>query len=372
MNKRIGPIGWGLLLFCLAMAPAWPALAIVRVATYNIDDDTGGGGTDQRTPMADLLTVLQGIGNHHLSGHAQPLDVLALQELHYDNPLPSVSLGQIVTQLNSVYGAGTYAYDPYVGDTTGNLAGNGPNGLIYNTHTIKVLNALGIGSASSLGAPRQPIRYKLHPLGYLSGADFFLYDSHYKASGGSSNEDRRTVEADEIRADADALGAGLHAIYAGDFNLTGASAETAYQDLIAAGNGQAYDPASPTNSWSNDSSHVALETESSTSLSARFDFQLITNPVRNQNGLQLLSGTYEVFGNNGTTAYHGATDASGNTALGDLSNRTTVLHLLTTVTDHLPVVADYDVVGIAVPEPASLGLLLFAGLVVRRRRARCH
>ena len=45
----------------------------------------------------------------------------------------------------------------------------------------------------------------------------------------------------------------------------------------------------------------------------------------NQNGMQLVPGTYTAFGNNGSTAYGGNVSSAGNTALGDLSNRATVL-----------------------------------------------
>ena len=65
---------------------------VLRIATYNIDADTG-------SPDAGpgLATVLQGIGNAILpDGTARPLDVLALEELHYDNPATSSTLQFVV------------------------------------------------------------------------------------------------------------------------------------------------------------------------------------------------------------------------------------------------------------------------------------
>src|SRR5689334_7631744 len=53
----------------------------LRVVTYNINQDTGDFGTNG-VPSADLTTVLQGIGITHLAGNAQPIDVLAVQELY--------------------------------------------------------------------------------------------------------------------------------------------------------------------------------------------------------------------------------------------------------------------------------------------------
>ena len=61
-------------------------------------------------------------------------------------------------------------------------------------------------------------------------------------------------------------------------------------------------------------------------------------------GLEYVAGSYHTFGNNGSVAINGNINDPSNTALAGLVNRTTVLNLLTTVTDHLPVVADYFIV----------------------------
>jgi len=61
---------------------------------------------------------------------------------------------------------------------------------------------------------------------------------------------------------------------------------------------------------------VNLCTESATNLDARFDFLMISGAVQNQPGLQLVSGSYTVFGNNGSTAFGGNVSAASNTALG--------------------------------------------------------
>ncbi len=346
------------------------AATTLRIVTYNIDDDTGGAsGTDARTNMADIGTILQAIGNEHLAGNAQPIDVLALNELHNDGSSISSSLPALVNVLNGFYGAGTYAYDTLVGTTDGTtLSGNGPNGLIYNTHTVQDLGAVGLMTeangttplVSGSAAPRQPIRYELAPIGYGANADFYLYSSHYKS--GSGSETRRQIEADAIRANADALGASAHILYTGDFNLTGegpqsartelGSNEPAYLDLKAAGNGQAVDPGT-TAAWDNTSTYTPILTEAGSGLFARYDFQLDSHAMLNQPGMQLVPNTYTVFGNSSSTQFNQPVDIAANTALSDLSNRTTVLQLLSDendVTDHLPIVADYTTVGIS-PAP---------------------
>ena len=208
-----------------------------------------------------------------------------------------------------------------------------------------------------------------------------MYVSHYKADSGSTNLTRRNVEATEIRQDADALGSNAHIIYSGDFNLTGASSEAAWTTLTASGNGQAHDPTGVA-AWTNSNTGLNyLYSESTSSLSARFDFQLVSNAMLTQPGLQLAADTsdpltgnypsskypyaYEVFGNNGTTALNGITNSAGNTSLSDLSNASTVLKDLMKPysgnnnqfvgSDHLPVVADYSLVGVSPLSPTWSG-----------------
>src|ERR1043166_6339185 len=133
----------------------------IRVVTYNIECS----GLGIVAPNSGFETVIQAIGNHHLAGLAQPVDVLALQELDGVQPAPqgnSATLPYVISSLNAVYGAGAYAFDPTNDPTDGDSVGNGPNGLVYKTATIQVINVRLVGSPpSGSGAARQPIRYQL-------------------------------------------------------------------------------------------------------------------------------------------------------------------------------------------------------------------
>ncbi|MBL8875759.1 MAG: endonuclease/exonuclease/phosphatase family protein [Phycisphaerae bacterium] len=331
-------LGLPLLLASLAGADAPGA---IRVVTYNVQ--SSGLGIVPPNPGFD--TVMQAIGNHHLAGNAQPIDVLSLQELDGTQFTPgnSATLPYIVSQLNAIYGPNVYAADTLKNPTTGGTGG-GPNGLVYNTTTIQMVQAKVVGTASGSGAPRAPMRYQLRPIGYGTSADFYIYVSHYKASSDATSKNRRNVESTTIRADADALGPNAHIIYSGDFNFTSGRSETAYQTLIAAGNGKANDPANPTNTWTNSTGFRSLMTHASTAADIRFDFQFVTNAMLNQYGVQLVPNTYTVFGNNGSTSFGSSVYSQFSSALPDLANRLQVLQLLTTVSDHLPVVADYAVV----------------------------
>jgi energy-converting hydrogenase Eha subunit A len=336
----------------------------LRIVSYNIDDADQGNDNNITAAYAGLPAVLQAIGQHHIGTNAQPIDVLGVEELN------STTLANLVGALNNIYGAGTYAYDHTSDPTTG----GGTDGLIYNTQTVQVVSAAAVGTASTSGAARAPLRYQLRPIGFGSTADFYMYVSHYKASSGATNVSRRNIEATTIRQDADALGPAAHVIYSGDYNLTGGTSEAAWQTLTASGNGQAHDPFGI--NWADNNSTTSyLYTESTTSPDARFDFQLVSGAMLNQPGLQLASDTsdpftgnfpsskypyaYEVFGNNGTTALNGHTNDSGNTSLSDLPNAATVLNDMMEPysgngnqfvgSDHLPIVADYVVVPAHVP-----------------------
>jgi hypothetical protein len=350
---------WAAGCFCAAITS--PANAqTLRIATYNIDADTGGAVGAMGGPDAGpgLTAVLQAIGQEKLDGHAQPLDVLALEELNYttsgSTETISQTLSYVTGQLNSIYGAGTYAYDTTIDPSDGNSTGNGPSGLIYNTKTVAEVGAADIipNHLGSSGEARAPIRYELQPKGGAAYTDFYLYVSHTKASSGSSNAARRNVEAQDIRSDAATLGTNAHIIYTGDYNLTGGSSEAAYQTMVGTSPstiGQAIDTANPgnnfvENSQSANSVYWPLLSESATDLTARFDLQLVTSPTVILPGLQLVANTLTPFGNNGSVGYGGAVTDSSNTALSDLSNRSTILNDLTTDTDHLPVVADYTIV----------------------------
>ena len=189
----------------------------------------------------------------------------------------------------------------------------------------------------------------------------------------------RLAEANAVRADAAALGAGARVIFSGDFN-TQNSSESGYSALTAAGIGQAIDPLNAPGNWHATSSFAALHSQAALvnqpvnsnltggGLDDRFDFLLTSSSALGGAGMRYVPGTYHVFGNNGTT-YNGNINDPGNTALpiseynpvGGQPTRLAVLNALSTASDHLPVVADF-----LVPEPSTfvLAILGLAGFVV--------
>jgi endonuclease/exonuclease/phosphatase family metal-dependent hydrolase len=316
-----------LLVAASATISAGKLQAQLRIVDYNT---TAG-------PRSGMDVVLTAIGAHSSVGIARPPDVLALQE---QSSSASTTQG-IVNILNSIYGAGVYARATLDGATTG----AGRPGLIYNSQTVEVIAQHAFGITGTSAQARQTLRYQLRPVGYDSTADFYVFSNHYKAGTSSTDRTRRTIEATALRANLDGLGAGIHAILAGDYNIQ-SSAETSYQTLLAPGNGQAFDPISRPGTWHNNLNFRDAHTQAPAAnpgpglvgggVDDRFDFQLLTAEFLDGEGLSYLPGSYSVLGNNGT---HGCCDASISTGSGA---STTVLAALETASDHMPVIADYQ------------------------------
>src|SRR5262245_5595891 len=179
-----------------------------------------------------------------VNGTARPIDVLALQEVD----LSLTYASSVASLLNGIYGAGSYSYSTTAGQ------GDSTQGLVYRTSTVQLLSSVAFGTVSTSGIARQPLRYQLRPVGAGTTNDVYLYNVHPKASSGSTNAARREVEAEAIRANADALGDGVNVIYVGDLNLY-SNAEAAYGTLLGSGYGQAIDPFG-TGSWAGSASAV--------------------------------------------------------------------------------------------------------------------
>jgi hypothetical protein len=128
--------------------------------------------------------------------------------------------------------------------------------------------------------------------------------------------------------------------------------------MLSAGAGQAFDPINRPGAWHDTAAFVDIHTQAPAvnpppgltggGLDDRFDFQLVSNELTDDFGFEYIDGTYHTFGNNGSVPLNGNINAAQSTALPGLPNRLQVLNLLTTVADHLPVVADYRVVAPAV------------------------
>lgn len=331
-----------------------PSAGYLRIVSYNIASSVSPGHPD-----AGLSTLLQAMGAEPVpetdppTGRAQPIDLIALQEVFTQGSTSQ----DVAVMMNKLYPSASYAHGKLDGETTG----SGTQGVVFNANTLQLVDEAAIGVASTTGQPRQTMRYKFQPVGYPASTAFFVYNSHFKADSDSTSQNRRLTEANVIRADADSSTVGNSAVlYVGDFNSY-SSSEAFYQKLLSSGQGHAIDPINTPGDWHNTGSFVRWFTQAPADsppggltgggLDDRFDFQLNTNELTDGVGIDFVSDTYHTFGNNGSVSVNGDINETSSKALPTLANRTTVLNLLTTVTDHLPVVADYQIM---TPPTASL------------------
>jgi hypothetical protein len=320
-----------------------PVNSTLRIANYNL-----AASGDDGIPRTGLITLLEAFGNEVYNSISRAVDLFIFQEVKSQ----LTTTQYIVDQLNGVYGTGTYGR----GSVNGNSTGAGTLGVAYNTNTLQLLSEVPIGVIGQV--TRQSMRYLFRPIGGVGNSDFYVYANHLKASDTNADEQQRLQEVTYVRNDANGLGDGKNIIYAGDLNVY-SSSDLAFQALIGAGNGQpgasngqAFDPLNRLGNWSGTNSFRDIFTQAPSStpidgmigggLDDRFDFQLLTGEFTDGNGLEYRPNSYRTFGNNGSVAMNSSINAGSNTALASLPNRTTVLNLLTTVSDHLPVIADYS------------------------------
>lgn len=303
------------------------AFAQIRIAAYNTQTAFETNGT----PLPGLQTVLQGIGNESVNGVAKRIDLLFLTE---QNNSTGTSTSQILTMMNNLYGAGTYAKSTAIAGSTTPPTIDSP-ALVFDTTKFTLVAEKLVGTTSGSGMPRQEIRYQMRPIGYSDKSDFYVYMVHYKASGSASDMNRRNIEAQTMRADAGTLAtSGARILYMGDFNLTGGTSEAAWSTITASGAGQGIDP-------ENGSSANKDLTWSTTQLGSRLDYQFQTPPTNDGRGFSIINGSHHSFGNNGTTPFGSAANSASNTALQGLPNRSAVLNAITTASDHYADLADY-------------------------------
>jgi hypothetical protein len=382
-------LGWIVFVVTTSLTAVTAAdVPTLRIVSYNIDSQDQGSDNNitQSTGSTahSIPTVIQAIGNHHIGSEAQPVDVLGLEEmLTSTTGGVNTTLNDLTTQLNNIYGAGTYSFN------TANPTQS--EGLIYNTKTVQIISERLLRTGTSvllqsngtytaahdvsgaISVPRAPIVYQLRPVSFGSNADFYMYVSHAVDGSDNSVGDGRYAEAQEVRSDAKYnLPTGAHIMYSGDWNLFNGSDENAYKCLTGQVTSdsinwadsssvwtnskptQGFDPTSKTSPATTTIFHNSASDGSATYLyndstnpgtftnSSRLDIQLVNSPMLNQPGMQLASDNsdsyearnfpssqypyaFEVFGNNGSTPRGGVATSPSNNSLQDLANASAVL-----------------------------------------------
>lgn len=313
------------------------ARAQLRVVCYNIAGLNGN--------QTALQAVFSALNNDDKPGFAVAPHLYVFQEVGNGDA------NGLLTHLNAAAPPGiSYTLGTFTINTPPNTNEAGSAGAQAMFYRSDVLTEDAAAHADiSTGAGRNGDRWRLRLVGYDSpDASFYIYSCHLKASTGSSNESQRLSGATAIRNNADALGPNLHIFYAGDWNVYH-NGESAYLKFLSVGNGQSFDPLG-TGSWAgagNAIKHTQAPCRNGCSLVSggmddRFDHLHGTAAFNDAEGLSLIPGTYRSFGNDGL---HYDTDINGGNNSyypGDIPRSNTLANNLWSASDHVPVVADYQ------------------------------
>lgn len=238
MKRRYFCLAW--LMVALGVLGGNAAADELRVAAWNVTNYSGGRA-------AAFQTALYG----EYEGRALRPDVLIGQEF-----VSAAGVNAFLQILNTAAGSpGDWAAAPFV---------DGPDtdsALFYRTSKTALaveLSPNGVTVVAVGGTapnhPRNIMRYDLVLAGGTSEeARLAIYSTHMKAGSTATDQARRLVEAERIRADAGSLPEGWHFLIGGDFNIQ-SSSQAAYQMLVGAqvnDAGRFFDPINTPGSWNN-------------------------------------------------------------------------------------------------------------------------
>ena len=304
-------------------------LTMIRLVDWNTFNNPNDAADE-----ANFETILAAIGNEDIAGNTQRLDVLAVQETDPDIPAANNSIGKVEAILDNLYPSTDYASVASTVD-----GGGDSTGFVYDTSTVSLLESTEILPGS---VTHKILRGKFRPESTLGESDFYVYSIHLKSGDSNQEEDARASEALALRADADSLGEGAHVLFVGDFNMH-SSSDGAYTNLVAAGAAHLQDLAGPgaIGNWLDNPDFVHLHTQDArvgfSGMDDRFDIMFGTDEFFDGTGLEFVDDSFHVFGNDGSHMLNGdITTGSGADPA--------VLTALAEASDHLPIVAEFEIV----------------------------
>ena len=254
---------------------------------------------------------------------AQP-DIVAVQEI-----LSQAAVNQFLANtLGSSFSAATFFNGP---DTD--------NALFYKDSILTVLTAEIIPNT-----PRYITKYVLQH--NFTQDIFVIFIAHFKAGDTQSDEFNREQEAARLRIFTDQFSQGTNFILVGDLNLY-RSTEQAYIRLLDQTNdGYFLDPIDRPGYWHTSSSFADVHTQSTRvvqlqdggsigGLDDRFDFILVSKALMDFGGVDYVEDSYWAFGNDGQHFNQQIVNPPY-----PISEQ--IAFALHDVSDHLPVVAEFD------------------------------
>jgi endonuclease/exonuclease/phosphatase family metal-dependent hydrolase len=320
-SSRSLPVG--LALIGLSLAPvATPLLTPAdarKIVCWNILNYPSASGAAREDDYRTVITALHP-------------DVIYTQEM---TGTTSTGMNQFLNNVLNTAFPGEYAAGTWInGDDT-------DNAIFYRTAVFDFV------SADTIDTNLRAIHhFVLRPDGYsATAAELHIYSAHLKAGSSGADQDQRLEETTRWRNRMNLHVAGTHFIAGGDFNIQ-SSSESAYQKLIgseADNDGRCFDPINTPGSWNNNSSFAAIHTQSpmysgnpyggaTGGMDDRFDFQLVSSAMMDNEGLAYVSGTYKAYGNDGNH-FNLAINASPTIPEG-----AAMAAALAEASDHLPVI----------------------------------
>jgi endonuclease/exonuclease/phosphatase family metal-dependent hydrolase len=319
----------------ILLAPLTPADGL-RVAAWNI---TGFSATD----TANLVTAVYG----EFEGRSFAPDVILVQEL-----TTTTSIGALVNALNSGLGApADWTAAPFFTGSSGGLN----NGVVYRASKLDLVATEFLWPGSTTANPRNLVRYDLRLAGYAADeAMISMYPVHMKSGTASSDQQRRLIEAQRLRADTTALPEGRHFMIGGDFNIQ-SSSQAAYQELTASqaeNSGRVLDPIATPGNWNNNGAFRFIHTQDPVGaggMDDRHDQILISGTLGDGEGLDYRGlfaqpwdlstwddpdHSYRCWGNDGSS-FDTALRTAGNEMVGEAIAQ--ALKSLAVPAGHLPV-----------------------------------
>jgi endonuclease/exonuclease/phosphatase family metal-dependent hydrolase len=340
----------------------------LRIATWNISDFDGDLSGQNSAVQTALFGTFQ--------GRSLRPDVLFAQEIQ-----SAAAANTMVGLLNSANGStGDWAV------SFGSLTGTGSTSdtaMFYRSSKVNSVSPTLVAAAAGVsGNPRDVWRFDFSITGNLASTErFAVYNVHMKSGTSTTDQDRREVEAQAVRANSSGLAANFQRIILGDLNMQ-SSNQQAWQTLTAAGAGRFVDPIGTPGSWTGSNNFRFVHTQDPSGgggMDDRLDAILMGSGLGDGSGTEYVGAfgttyststwndanhSYRVWGNDGTS-FNTTLTVNGNAMVGS-----TIAQALVTAGGvnggHLPVFADirFD----AVPEPATMLVLAGIGLFAARRR----
>lgn len=311
-------------------------LAVMRIVDWNAANHPNNSTED-----TNFQTILQAIGNETVQGNTQRIDILALQETDGASDGGSDSIGRIQSIFNGLYPTTIYS------SAISPLQSGDATGFVYNTSTVSLLQSVEVDPGQ---LQHSVLRGKFQPVGSPDSTIFYVYSIHLKSGSTGNDASLRGTDAALLRADADSLGEGAQVLFVGDFNMQ-TSSELAYNDFLASGPGQLRDVGNAPGNWLNNPAFLSVHSHdprllppngSGSGMNDRFDIQFASGEFYDGVGLEYVSNSYHVFGNNGTHTLGGSIK-SGTGASSAVLDALAGTATIPSASDHLPVVADYQI-----------------------------